>query len=167
VSITVHRGTTGPERRCAAACPVVLLRPATGRRRCSAAGSRSRLPVHADAATGGELVRHPVEVTARYSTTMSFRFPGADRTTGTARRRGTAGAGDRPLDQSMPETGGRAGPRSPLPNTAWPSRSSSSIATRRSRAEPDSANQPRTDTGRIYRGGWPRAIRLRPSGSGA
>jgi multidrug efflux system membrane fusion protein len=35
------------------------------------------LPVHPDARTGGgELVRYPIEVTARYSNTMSFRVPG-------------------------------------------------------------------------------------------
>src|SRR5882757_4268736 len=35
------------------------------------------LPVHSAAPTGGsEAVRYPVEVTARYSNTMSFRVPG-------------------------------------------------------------------------------------------
>ena len=35
------------------------------------------LPVHPDARTGGgEPVRYPIEVTARYSNTMSFRVPG-------------------------------------------------------------------------------------------
>lgn len=35
------------------------------------------LPVHPDARTGGgEAIRYPVEVTARYSNTMSFRVPG-------------------------------------------------------------------------------------------
>jgi membrane fusion protein, multidrug efflux system len=35
------------------------------------------LPVHHDAGTGsGETIRYPVEVTARYSNTMSFRVPG-------------------------------------------------------------------------------------------
>jgi multidrug efflux system membrane fusion protein len=34
------------------------------------------LPVHADASSGTGVVRHPVEVTARYSNTMSFRVPG-------------------------------------------------------------------------------------------
>jgi membrane fusion protein, multidrug efflux system len=35
------------------------------------------LPVHSDASSnGGGVVRHPVEVTARYSNTMSFRVPG-------------------------------------------------------------------------------------------
>jgi RND family efflux transporter MFP subunit len=35
------------------------------------------LPVHSDArAGGGEAIRYPIEVTARYSNTMSFRVPG-------------------------------------------------------------------------------------------
>jgi multidrug efflux system membrane fusion protein len=34
------------------------------------------LPVHSDASNGNGVVRHPVEVTARYSNTMSFRVPG-------------------------------------------------------------------------------------------
>ncbi len=35
------------------------------------------LPVHPDARTGGgEAIRYPIEVTARYSNTMSFRVPG-------------------------------------------------------------------------------------------
>jgi multidrug efflux system membrane fusion protein len=34
------------------------------------------LPVHSDASNGVEAVRHPVEVTARYANTMSFRVPG-------------------------------------------------------------------------------------------
>jgi multidrug efflux system membrane fusion protein len=34
------------------------------------------LPIHSDAGNGSEVVHHPVEVTARYSNTMSFRVPG-------------------------------------------------------------------------------------------
>jgi RND family efflux transporter MFP subunit len=34
------------------------------------------LPVHSDADNGNGAVRHPVEVTARYANTMSFRVPG-------------------------------------------------------------------------------------------
>jgi RND family efflux transporter MFP subunit len=34
------------------------------------------LPVHSDASNGNGVVRHPVEVTARYSNIMSFRVPG-------------------------------------------------------------------------------------------
>jgi multidrug efflux system membrane fusion protein len=34
------------------------------------------LPVHSDAGNGNGVVRHPVEVTARYSNIMSFRVPG-------------------------------------------------------------------------------------------
>jgi membrane fusion protein, multidrug efflux system len=34
------------------------------------------VPVHPDARTGGESIRYPIEVNARYSNTMSFRVPG-------------------------------------------------------------------------------------------
>jgi RND family efflux transporter MFP subunit len=77
MSFAVHRGTTA--RSAAALLLVLSCLLAACHRAPPAAAPPSlvlALPVHADATSGGATVRHPVEVTARYSTTMSFRVPG-------------------------------------------------------------------------------------------
>jgi RND family efflux transporter MFP subunit len=82
VSIAVNRKVRA---RNAAAAPVVLLL-AAGSGLLSACHRAPppaappalvlALPVHSDAGNGSGVVHHPVEVTARYSNTMSFRVPG-------------------------------------------------------------------------------------------